>query len=347
MPSLPRRAAPLLLILAAVLLAAVGQTLWSRARADGAATGTAEWIWPTTPDFARPLAAYAVRDFPVDRTAGDATLYALADDEYVIYLNGHRVGSDRYRPGAAPDAYPVAPLLVVGVNRLVAELRSPRGDGGFLAALVVDGTPAVVSDGSWRVVRRHRPGLVEGWAPIPGSEHARSWGRPPVGRWGRIEPAVERPPAAAAGDPCRPADATAPASGPRAEIDFGQPVTGYLQVTLDPAVAAEEAWPLGLFRVAGDGVEGSAARPVQPILPVPGRGTWTDSVPRTFRHVTVIGLPGPLTAAVLPVAPAALAALPGPAPSPAPELAGVRPPDRPSPVEVLVRKRLATSDGGR
>lgn len=335
MPALPRRAVPVLAIFAAVVLAAVGQMMWQGVRSEGAITGAAEWIWPETPEHAVPLAAYAIRDFHLDALPDAATLLALGDEEYVLYLNGHRVGSNRYRPGAPLDAYPVGPLLVTGPNRLVAELRSASGDGGFLAALTVDGTSTVVTDPTWRVVRRHRPGLVEGWTPIPDDEIATSWGRPPLGRWGKLDRTAERPLAASAGDPCHPVAAHA-STGPAASFDFGRPVTGYLRLELDPEWVATEPQPLALFSTDAD------RGPTLPLLPVPGRPVWTDAVPQTFRHVTVTGLPTPLTATVLPVhSPTALPTPPDPTP---PGLANLQPPPTPSLVEILVRRRLAKAE---
>lgn len=339
MPPHPRRALPALAVLAVIVLAAVGQLLWQEVRAEGALTGEAEWIWPATGKAAAPLAAYLVRDFRLDAPPADtATLRALADEEVVLYLNGHRVGSNRYRPGDPLDAYPVAPLLVTGTNRLVAEVRSARGDGGLLAALTVDGEPVAVSGADWRVARRHRPGLVEGWAPIPGEETALSWGRPPVGRWGEARRAVERPRAASAGELCEPVTAEA-AVGPIASFDFGRPVTGYLGVELDPATVKEQPRPLALV-TTGDDAGGDGETAPRPVLPVPGRPVWTDTVPRTFRHVVVTGLEGPLVATVLPVSAAALDRLPEPAAAPPAGLGGVEPPARLSLLEVLVHRRL-------
>ena len=120
-----------------------------------APTGAAEWIWSPGPrDRSAPTAFFVAADFELDAVPAAAELSALADEEYVLYLNGRRVGSNSYSPGAPFDVYEVASLLRPGANRLAAELRSGRGSGGFLASL---------RDGGDRApARRHRLRLAGG-----------------------------------------------------------------------------------------------------------------------------------------------------------------------------------------
>src|SRR5579863_10357381 len=200
--------------LAAAFAAVAGLTLllrggrWVVAHLGGG-TGAAQWIWVAHDRRqTQPLAFYAARDFTLaSPPPARARLLALGDPEYVLYLNGKRVGAGGWRPGARLDEYEVGPLLRPGGNRLLAELRSADGAGGFLASLVeaASGRALVGTDGAWRIFPRHRLGLLRGWLPAdpasaamlasaagPG-EAAICWGRPPVGRWGRVLPAAPRP----------------------------------------------------------------------------------------------------------------------------------------------------------
>ncbi len=229
----------------------------------GSVTGGAEWIWVQHDRrAAQPLALYLARDFTLRPPLPPAArLLALGDPEYVLYLNGKRVGAGGWRPGARLDVYEVAGLLRPGGNRLLAEVRSADGDGGFLASLIdeADGAVLVASDGDWRSYRRHRLGLLRGWLPVgrfgPGplnaagtaaagtagpGEAALAWGRPPLGRWQHLTPGGPRPlfSALTAGRPPLPAAAALPfvppaVSGVAADasmvlFDWGRPVAGYL-----------------------------------------------------------------------------------------------------------------------
>ncbi len=231
-------------------------------------TGDAEWIWAELPErLPSPSAFYLVRDFQVPPELADPELAGMkladsapppgpagprppvprllvqGDEEYVLHLNGRRLGSNRYRSGAPLDVYPLYGLLLPGVNRFAVELRSSRGAGGFLAALDTGGgEPLLVSDSSWRVVRRYAPGLVEGWLPLPElapaagadgvagegdavegdavkaaaavtAERPISWGHPPVGRWGRPQAGEPRPPLEMVGDPCPAGPVLGPVGG--------------------------------------------------------------------------------------------------------------------------------------
>ena len=93
-------------------------------------TGGAQWIWVEREWTDRsPAAFYAVRDFFLDAIPARARLLALADPEYVLTLNGRRIGAGQYQPtGTAKlDVYEVGDLLQAGGNRIVVELRSDRG----------------------------------------------------------------------------------------------------------------------------------------------------------------------------------------------------------------------------
>ena len=301
------------------LLAAAGERAAARWAASGLPTGDAEWIWAPLPGEPKhPIAFWAVRDFTLDAVPEAASLLIAADEEYVVHLNGARVGSNRYAPGRPLDRYEVGPLLLPAGNRLAVELRSSRGQGGLLAALDLgEGREPVVSDRRWRVLRRDRPGVPEGWAPAGGGEPAASWGRPPVGRWGRPQRWADRPRAAEVCALCEPGAAGRRAGRAPEEVvfDFGREVAGYLVLERSADAAADGDTAAALL-TAGERAPDPLAAPelAAPVLAMPGAREWTDPTPRRFRRVTVTGLEGLERARVLPVEDGALAALPGPVP---------------------------------
>jgi hypothetical protein len=326
--------------LAAAFVAACGLTLairggrWAATRLGGT-IGQAQWIWADHDRRqAQPLAFYAARDFRLAAPPARARLLALGDQEYVLYLNGKRVGAGGWRPGARLDEYEVGALLRAGDNRLLAELRSFDGGGGFLASLVdeASGRALVGTDGAWRTFRRHRLGLVRGWLPVdaagglaavstagPG-EAVVSWGRPPVGRWGRVVPPWPRPlfaeltgggrPVAAAGETLYtpPAASGLPADRSMVLFDWGREVTGYLalETGFEPGMDSELAQsPPDHQRTAllwtGDAPPQPAASgpgPSGAVVLMANEHQWLDARLRRFRYALVFGLERPLAARV-------------------------------------------------
>jgi hypothetical protein len=448
--------------LAAAFLAVVGLTLALRGwrAGSGAGPGVAggavvsrglggpagEWIWLAHDRRQpQPLAFYVARDFDLDVPPPRARLLALGDPEYVLYLNGKRVGAGGWRPGARLDQYEAGPLLRPGGNRLLAELRSPDGAGGFLASLVdtASGRALVSTDGTWRAFQRHRLGLLRGWLPVdlwtrppggapegaaaargapspgsagsfwkPGSagsaasagspgvagaagaataagaaavpgETAFSWGRPPIGRWGRVAPGWPRPlfseltadrrplPAASEFPYAPPPETRLAADGSMVLFDWGREVTGYLALEpghepeMDPDLAQP---PPDRQRTAllwtGDvppRPAGAGAAPAGPdgavVLPASAR-QWLDARLRRFRYALVIGIERPLAARVYEIDPGVAArygmeiagAEPGAATAGA--LPGARgvfglaaPPRLRTPVEDEVRRKLKSLQG--
>ncbi len=301
-----RRARATLALFAVALAAALGVRAWRAERgAVAAPTGAAEWIWAPLGRTVEPLAFYAARDVELAAPPAAARLAAAADEEYVLFLNGRRVGSGgagSAGAGTPPalDTYDVAPLLRAGSNRLVAELRSGRGAGGFLA-LLTDGAGRTLAktDRDWRIVRRHRPGLVRGWLPLDGpaaseDERADSWSRPPVGRWGAPRAAVRRPLFAAGGLPVegsdRAAAATVVRSGPglgrgMVRLDFGSLPAGCPAGYLTLEIAPRRRRQLGLL-YADPPVPGA---PPLAVVVAPGAPTWRDVQPRSVHRLLLAG----------------------------------------------------------
>ena len=333
--------------LAGAFAAVVGLTLaaggwrWAAARWGGP-TGTAQWIWVAHDRRqAQPVAFYAVRDFTLAAPPARARLLALGDQEYVLFLNGKRVGAGSWRQGARLDEYQVGELLRPGSNRLLAELRSDDGAGGFLASLVdaTSGRALVGTDGSWRTFRRHRLGLLRGWLPLgprlaavsaagPG-EAAFTWGRPPIGHWGRVVPAWPRPlfaeltaarqplpaPPAALYHPL-PAAVTA-ADRSMLLFDWGREVTGYLALEpgfepgMDPDLVPpppdRQRTALLWTCDAPPRPAATGAAPSGAVVLMASARQWLDARPRRFRYALVIGFERPLAARVYAIDPAVAA----------------------------------------
>jgi len=338
---------PWMAALAAAFVAACGLTLairggrWAASHLGGT-IGGAQWIWVAHDRRqAQPLAFYAARDFRLAAPPARARLLAIGDQEYVLYLNGKRVGAGGWRPGARLDAYEVGELLRPGANRVLAELRSDDGGGGFLASLVdeASGRALVGTDGAWRTFRRHRLGLVRGWLPVdpanglaavsaagPG-ETVVSWGRPPTGRWGRMVPAWPRPLFAELTGGGRPVAAAAatpysppPDAGLRGDrsmvlFDWGREVTGYLalETGFEPGTDTDVA-PPDHQRTAllwtGDAPPQPAGANLEPsgeVVLMASAHQWLDARLRRFRYALVIGLERPLAAKVYAVDPRVVA----------------------------------------
>ncbi len=300
----------LLLVLAVGVLGQItraGTALWARMTTP---TGGAQWIWAERGRTdVTPAAFYAVRDFDLDEPPAKARLLILADPEYVVTLNGRRLGSGRYPPGGPVrlDTYDVGGLLLPGGNRILVELRSDRGAGGLLAVLQDgDGSTLVRTGPDWRIVPRHRFGLVRGLLPLErkgglDGTPAFSWGAPPTGRWGRPEAGPVLPllseviqgpaiPAAAVTFPVLP-QLAATATRHVVLFDWGREVTGNL-VLLMPA--GEGLRPAILF--TGTRIPDPLRDvPAGTVLVMTGRRSWMDAEARRFRYAMVI-LESPLGA---------------------------------------------------
>jgi len=389
--------------LAAAFAAVSGMTLLVRGERWaawhlGGTTGGAQWIWVAHDrQQAQPLAFYAARDFSLAAPPpARARLLALGDPEYVLYLNGKRVGAGSWQPGAHLDEYEVGPLLRTGGNRLLAELRSGGGGGGFLASLVdeASGRPLLGTDGGWRTFRRHRLGLLRGWLPVdpeevaaavsaagPG-EAAIAWGRPPIGRWGRVVPPWPRPLFAELTGARRPVPAASaapyvppPATGVRGDdtmvlFDWGRQVIGYLSLETgfepgmdsdleQPPPARQRTALLWTGEAPPQPAAGGGPRPSGTVVMMASSRQWLDARLRRFRYALVIGIERPLAARVyavepgdaarggLEVAPETAPGAPGApgAPAAGHGVFGLAPPRLRTPVEDEVRRKLERLQG--
>ncbi len=358
-----------------LVLITIGLALMARVLPDVRArltvpTEAAEWIWESRHRLdLSPAAFYAVHDFDLAAVPSKARLLVTGDEEYILYLNGRRVGAGAWRAGENLDSYEVGPLLQSGTNRLLAEVRSGRGAGGFLLSLEDgDGRQLAWTDERWRLFRSHHPGLVRGWLPLSGegsqeSEAAFSWGFPPVGSWRSPPIGPTRPlffemttgrsiPSATATEITsfrrsykkREADKEpdqGPDQGkntvknpPRRLFDWGREVTGYL--SLD--VRASPQMQVGLLYASSNAPPDPQRDPATVVLVLPGKRGWTSALPGRFRYVLIVGIERPQAARVQPLTSDAdpeifPSWLPDRGTPDAPGVFGVEPPELRTPIE--------------
>ena len=268
----------------------------------------------------------------MDSAPAAAQLAIQADEEFVAWVNARWVGAGLYRPGAALAVYEVGPLLEPGINRLVARVRSARGEGGLLASIVADGKQVMASGGRCRALTPAVPGIVQGWFPLPGDGRPQIWGLPPTGRWGPavLGPVVERADSAAAvdGKPILLVD-TAEGGGQFTLFAWPRDVRGILRLHLAPRPAAT-----GLLFLGTDVPNPRDQRSERVLVTAENDREWVGSAERPFRYALVAGLTSVRGAEVIPL---------GGEPLPAPPVRGVfgirAPPSR-SPVEDEIRRRL-------
>jgi hypothetical protein len=182
-------------------------------------------------------------------------------------------------------------------------------------------------------------------------------GRAPLGRWGRLEigPALPRFDQVLAADRPVPArrfrdprgGAWAPLSrrvekrpslGPAVELDFGEVVTGYAQLSIRGPAGTS-----GVLEASETEADDALVRADAVVTTLHHRGLWQDAVPRRFRYLRVWGLDGIHGAAVLPVTADGFARLAPPAA--APGLLAIESPPLRAPVEDVVRRQLESTAG--
>jgi hypothetical protein len=325
------------------------------------------WIWRDH-DLEHVQAAgfYAVKEFVLAAAPNEAEIRILGDAEYILILNGVRIGSNRYVSGATIDRYRVERWLEAGRNRLVVELRSPSGAGGFWFELRSGGQQLVRSDGSWTTYQTNWRGLF-GDRPMPPGERPRLLGRSPLGRWGSPSPGLLRPPFEAVLAAPEPVPAESfrlagpgeswqstrrrgrrpPNLGTLVEFDFGEERTGYLQLAFrEGAGRRGDAEIPAVLLGFGDEPIGPPIWSAQTLFrPIPGSGLYQDSTLRKFRYVAVAGLPGLFSAEVLATSAESWPAL-APPQAPAAGILGIRPPPSSAPVEHEVWRELERTTGG-
>ncbi|HBL28952.1 MAG TPA: hypothetical protein DD490_19125 [Acidobacteria bacterium] len=319
------------------------------------ATKSARWIWEGRDRRdVSPTAFLAVRDFAVETVPARARVLVTADEEYVLFLNGQRVAAGSWERGTKLDVVEVGALLQPGHNRLVAELRSGRGAGGFLLRLEDgDGRLLAETGEDWRIFRIGHPGIVRGWLPlaralydppeIPTGEPAVSWGSPPTGIWGRPVAGAPVPvwSALQAGPPLP----AAPPEGlvkkpPQVLFDWGESVAGYLTIAALP----KKELQVGLLFTGDTPPDPQQDRPSGMVLLLPRQQEWQAARPGRFRYALVVGIASPTRASAQPVDAAVLPRL-WPAVHPPEGVFGIAPPPLRTPVEDVVWGKFESVPG--
>lgn len=278
------------------------------------------WIWdegaPSRPGDSHAFVAHTSFQLEqrLEETRGEARALVVADEEYVLDLNGVWIGGGRYEPLPRWDGYEVTDLLQAGRNRIAVEVRSARGMGGLLFCLEVDGRCVARSDGEWRI---GRPAA----AASGGGASVRVWGGPEVGRWPVPESVRERrryDRCLVAGSPVHPRRIfRAPWREPIVGVEpvwwanFGGIVKGALLVEMPATGPAPWAARFGLGRTMPE-----PAPPTVPIVAGASDRSYRFPEPLRLYFVEFIGGESPTAAAVRPLRPGCDELLTPPRPSP-------------------------------
>ena len=109
-----RSAGWLLLALGLVLLLSAAERQVRVRLAESSPASGAEWIWADgrVARYTGPRAFYAVRDVHLDTVPPAAEARVLADEEYLLWINGRRVGSNSPAWIPVPSRAPIAPKIV-------------------------------------------------------------------------------------------------------------------------------------------------------------------------------------------------------------------------------------------
>ncbi len=268
--------------------------------------GAAQWIWgQEINDSAGPVAFWAVRDVDLEARPQNAEVRIVADEAYLLWVNGWWVGSGTYRQHAPPDVWQVGPLLEPGANRLRVELRSERGVGGLWVELEADGQRLAVSDREWRIFDHREVAVERGWGDLSGGHPTVVWGVPPRGRW-RFEAAGEGLPVPRFGSEHRavrsrrsraPYESNPwhrppspghrlPKAGRILLYDFGAPVHGHAELRL-PRAGGETAL---LYYGLDQPPDLDRDRPQELVIPLAGARSWRSATARRFRWLLVVGM---------------------------------------------------------
>lgn len=332
-------------------------------------TAGAQWIWIAAEDPLRPVAFHAAKEFDLPRPPSAARLLVLADEEAVVFLNDSPVAAVRYVDHRSVRAYDVQTLVRRGRNRLLAELRSSRGVGGFLLRLEVtdaQGRREIVSDSTWEIHRRQLAARSTGPQSPAAIESPRVWGFPPVGRWAlpwRVheQPTILQQTATSPSEPARryrvkteggqwqdlaKTDRSSPALGSQISFDWGREVVAYLAIRL-PQETADQP-PISLLFADSELPRARQRRPDAYLLAMPGQTVWLDAAPRRFRYLTILGLSQVSGADAYLVDPTLVETLLGDVPQER-GVFGLRPPNLGTSLENEIRDQLQglASDAGK
>ncbi len=264
------------------------------------------WIWTAdVPLEGEPRSFFAIRDLEIAELPQQAWMSIVADEAYVLYINGQQIGANVHRPPATADLYRVEAFLRQGSNRLAVEARSLRGAGGLLASLRFEEPHRVVveTDASWRILPRFEPAILAPGQALTQSSPPKVWGRPPTGRWRVAAPPDERPalPTVTQDVPAwgmrglSPAARWADLSKPRRRFprlgrallfDWQREVVGYLRLELKPSSPSE----MGLIYCSSQWPDPTHNRAEMVVFPVQDSPLWSAAELHRFRYCLTVGV---------------------------------------------------------
>ncbi len=135
-------------ILAAWLMAAAAMP------ASGADWTKAHWLWDKVDTEGAPAESVFLRkSFELDARPRKGILSVTADNRYIVYLNGEKVGTgDTWQKA---DEYDVTKLLIAGKNTIAIQAKNEGGPAGVIAALSVQRQAGaallVATDATWKL----------------------------------------------------------------------------------------------------------------------------------------------------------------------------------------------------
>ena len=259
----------------------------------------ASWIWSSSTKTkpTKPMSFLAYRDFSLEILPAEAEIIVTADEELRLFLNGRVVGMVRNAPGEIDQVQrvTVTDQLLLGGNRLSAELRSSRGVGGFFLCLRVEGDCVVSSDSQWVTLDQWVPGVHRGWWPLAKGKPVHRWFSAPVGRWDFDIPSETALnwSDCTVGEPLegqRLSGLAAVEGAPfgRQVYDFGTETRGILRLK-----GSEKGGGLNLLRVASNlSAFGEwRSEDVLPVIPLMGQRDWNSTEVLEGRYVELTGFP--------------------------------------------------------
>ncbi len=162
---------------------------WPSSRAAAQGPGETQWVWYNEgdPRVSAPAATrYFRRAFTIARgPIAEATLDVTADNRYVVWVNGARVGEGEEWKDVR--RYDVKKHLVRGKNVIAVEATNDSGPAGLIVRLsyAATGSPrlALATDASWRASKS----APEDWRKVEFDD--RKWSKVKVlGAYGKTAP---------------------------------------------------------------------------------------------------------------------------------------------------------------
>lgn len=171
------------------ILVAIGfsfAVLGTLAAAPPADWSGAQWIWDASdaPGESSTKPRFVRRTFELAAAPSKAELAITADNSYVVYVNGQKVGADD--SWNSVESYDVAKHLRAGKNTVAVRAANQGGPAGLLVWLgvTVDNKPLSIASGpSWRLTTQESAGWEDAAFDDAAWKPAVSLGAAGIGPW--------------------------------------------------------------------------------------------------------------------------------------------------------------------